>query len=61
MPWQDEMTLASLLADPLTRLVMRSDNITVAETERVFQEAGRARAEREQSAPPWWESRPRPY
>lgn len=42
-PWRHEiLTLEALLADPLTRLVMRSDNITVEETARAFQEAGHA-------------------
>jgi hypothetical protein len=44
MPWHDELTLETLLADPLTRLVMRSDNITVDETARAFREAGQALA-----------------
>ncbi len=35
-PTEDRLTLEELLADPLTRLVMRSDNVTVAETARAF-------------------------
>jgi hypothetical protein len=41
----DRLTLESLLADPLTQLVMRSDNITVADTARAFLEAQKARAQ----------------
>ena len=37
-----ELTLATLLADPLTQAVMRSDNITVADTARAFDQAGQA-------------------
>jgi hypothetical protein len=36
---QDRLTLESLLADPLTRLVMRSDGVTLQETARAFHEA----------------------
>jgi hypothetical protein len=40
MPTLDEnLTLEELLSDPLTQLVMRSDNITVADTARAFAEA----------------------
>ena len=36
---QDRLTLESLLADPLTQLVMRSDKITPAEVEAAFEMA----------------------
>ncbi len=39
-----ELTLEMLLADPLTRLVMRSDNVSVAETARAFEDAREALA-----------------
>jgi len=36
---QDRLTLDALLADPLTQLVMRSDNLTPADVAAAFQEA----------------------
>jgi hypothetical protein len=44
-PTEDRLTLEELLADPLTRLLMRSDNVTVAETARAFAAAGMGLAE----------------
>jgi hypothetical protein len=38
-PVDDRLTLESLLSDPLTQLVMRSDNLTSADVVRAFQEA----------------------
>lgn len=38
-PTLNHLTLATLLSDPLTRLVMRSDNVTLAETVRLCAEA----------------------
>jgi hypothetical protein len=35
----DRLTLDSLLSDPLTQLVMRSDNLTPADVARAFHEA----------------------
>ena len=43
---QTELTLETLLNDPLTRAVMRSDGISMAETARVFADAIHARAAR---------------
>jgi hypothetical protein len=36
---EENLTLEDLLSDPLTRLVMQSDNITVADTAKAFAEA----------------------
>jgi|GEM_PF-6241218 len=36
---EENLTFEELLSDPLTQLVMRSDNITVADTARAFAEA----------------------
>ena len=41
-PRNAELTLAKLLADPLTQAVMRSDKITAADTARAFGQAGQA-------------------
>lgn len=38
-PVDDRLTLDSLLSDPLTQLVMRSDNLTAADVVRAFDEA----------------------
>jgi hypothetical protein len=38
-PVDDRLTLESLLSDPLTQLVMRSDNLTPADVARAFDEA----------------------
>ncbi len=40
-PVDDRLTLAALLSDPLTQLVMRSDNLTQADVARAFDEARR--------------------
>ena len=41
-PLKTELTLAMLLADPITQAVMQSDNITEADTACAFIEAQRA-------------------
>ncbi len=48
-PTQDRLTLDALLSDPLTQLVMRSDNLTPADMAQAFREAqgGLSRARRE--------------
>jgi len=38
-PVDDRLTLESLLSDPMTQLVMRSDNLTPADVVRAFAEA----------------------
>jgi len=38
-PPQDKLTLAALLSDPLTRLVMRSDNVTPEDMAQAFDQA----------------------
>jgi len=38
-PFGDKLTLDALLSDPLTRLVMRSDNLTPEDVARAFDEA----------------------
>ncbi len=38
-PPQDTLTLDALLADPLTRLVMRSDNLTPEDVAQAFDQA----------------------
>ena len=55
-----ELTLATLLADPLTQAVMRSDNITVADTARAFGEAGQALAGTEPASTESWHPARRP-
>jgi hypothetical protein len=39
IPPQDTLTLDALLSDPLTRLVMRSDNVTPEDMAKAFDEA----------------------
>jgi hypothetical protein len=38
-PVDDRLTLESLLSDPMTQLVMRSDNLTPADVVRAFDQA----------------------
>jgi hypothetical protein len=52
-PDPDRLTLASLLADPLTQLVMKSDNISPTDVTRAFAAAQAGLETTPRSQRPW--------